>query len=223
MTTINTTNTQVGQRQLPRWEQPLFLAFTAVLAGFLTTWYRHPAVGLSLIGLDISEWIKFLPQLQAGQVVNRNWFYLPPILLGMLIALTSAGWSNRRWQTWVMRLLAIAVSLLAFPAIEAIRFEAASEWRIRVLWIGVVVAVALAAAVLGRWPRIVWLVMLLVAAVGVILPTYAYVAVQPHINSLLTAGGAGWQLGRVGMGVVLTCGGFLVTAGVLIGRLRTGP
>lgn len=220
MTTINPSATTTNQRRLPGWQTVLYLAFTAVLAGYLMTWYRHPAVGLSLIGLDISEWVKFLPQMQAGQVVNRNWFYLPPILLGLLMALSTAGWSNRRWQTWLMRGLAVAVSLLAFPAIEAIRFEAASEWRTRIMWIGLVGVVALLAAVLGRWPRIVLLLMLMVAVAGVLLPTYAYFSVQPLINSLLVVGEAGWQIGRIGLGFVLTVGGFLTAAGVMIGQLR---
>lgn len=184
---------------------------TAVVLGYFLVWMPHSSVGLTLIGLDISEWVKFLPQMRSGELPNRNLFYLPPITFGLMLALLTAVWSNRRWQTWAARALAVLVSLLAFPSLEAIRFEPASEWQLRLVMIGVVVLVAGSTAVLGRWPRVVRLLLQVVALAGAILPLYAYLQVRPVVSVLV-----GESLG-IGLGVWLnTAGHLLVLAGIEI-------
>ena len=67
------------------WRQYFITAgFTVALAGYFMVWLPQPAAGLSFIGLDIGEWIKFLPQVQSGEAgINRNAFYLPPITLSL--------------------------------------------------------------------------------------------------------------------------------------------
>jgi hypothetical protein len=82
---------------------PLWLAFTMILAGYLMVWLPQPVVGLSLMGLEMGEWVKFLPQVQAGSLPDRNLFYLPPITLSLMMIIWTAGWPNRRWQTWAAR------------------------------------------------------------------------------------------------------------------------
>lgn len=177
---------------------------TAVVLGYFLVWMPHQSVALSLIGLDISEWLKFLPQMQSGQLPNRNLFYLPPITAGLMLALLTAGWSNGRWQTWGARATAVVISLLAFPSLDAIRFEPASEWQLRLVMIGVVVVVAGATAVLGRWPRLVRLLLFIVALAGAVLPLYAYLAVRPVVAALL-----GEPIG-IGLGLWLNTAGHLI-------------
>lgn len=73
-----------------------------------------PVAGLQLIGLEMGEWVKFLPQVQAGQInVSRNLFYLPPILLGLLFGSTVI--LATRWPTWVVRGLANPGQLAGIP------------------------------------------------------------------------------------------------------------
>lgn len=187
----------------------LWGGLTAVVLGYFLVWMPHQSVALSLIGLDIGEWTKFLPQMQSGQLPNRNLFYLPPITFGLMLALLTADWSNRRWQTWAARATAVLVSLLAFPSLDALQFEPASEWLLRLVMIGLVVMVAVGGtAVWGRWPRLVRPLLLVVALSGAILPLYAYLAVRPVVSVLL-----GESLG-IGLGVWLnTAGHFMVLAG----------
>jgi hypothetical protein len=73
----------------------LLAAFTAVFIAYLMVWLPGPAAGLSLLGVEMAEWIKFM-----GMGPTRNWFYLPPITLGLMLALWTVGWANGRWQTW---------------------------------------------------------------------------------------------------------------------------
>ena len=194
-------------------ETLLFLGLTAVFVGYLTTWLPGPVAGLQFIGVEMGEWVKFL-----GVGQSRNLFYLPPITLGLMIALLTAGWPNGRWQTWAMRGLAVAVSLLAFPALEAIRDEPASEWRLRLQLIGLVIAVALAVGAGRRhWQTslawLPWLLLALLGVAGAALPIWVYQSVRPVVSRAV-----GLPVG-IGLGVWLNGGGHLLVAAVTLRQL----
>jgi hypothetical protein len=165
------------------WLNALFLGLTAMLIGYFMVWLPGPAAGLQLIGIELGEWIKFL-----GVGRGRDWFYLPPIVIGLIIALLAATWPNGRLATWLARGLAVAVALLAFPAVAAIQLEPRSEWLPRLLGIGLVLLVAALGAVVSartpaaRWP---WLVIALVALAGLVLPTAQYLAVRPVAEAIM--------------------------------------
>lgn len=190
------------------------LGLTAVFLAYFSVWLPGPSAGLRFIGLEMGEWIKFL-----GVDMSRNLFYLPPITLGLLMALWTAMWPNRRWQTWMMRGLAVAVSLLAFPAWEDFRGPAQIEYMPRIWLIGVVIAVVLIAAV---WSQIrqgnnpfLWLLMALIGILGAILPLWIYTAVLPVVEQSL-------QMSlQIGPGVVLNGVGHLLVTAVSLKRLGT--
>lgn len=183
----------------------LFLGLTAILIGYFMVWLPGPAAGLQLIGIEIGEWIKFL-----GVGNRRDWFYLPPIVLGLTLALLAATWPNRRPATWLARAVAVAVALLAFPAVAAIQLEPRGEWLARVVWIGAVLVVAALSALVAarqpnvRWP---WLLIGVVALVGLLLPTVQYWAVRPMAEAIMRR-----PLG-IGPGVWLNAAGSLMVAG----------
>lgn len=186
--------------------------FTLILLGYWMVWLPNPAAGLALTGLEIGEWIKFLPEVQGGVVGPRELFYLPPIALALMMILVTCAWPNRRWQTWGMRGLAVAISLLAFPAIETIRFEGVSQWGLRVAGIGFVAAACAGATWMSRWhpgsrlPR--WLITLL-ALLGALLPLWLFFPIRDLVSNILGA-----PLG-VGPGVWFhVLGHLLVAAGV---------
>jgi hypothetical protein len=168
----------------------LKLGFTAILLGYLLVWLPQPVVGLSFIGLELGEWVKFLPQVRSGEIAaDRNLFYIPPVTLGLMMILWTSSWPNRRWQTWIMRGLALLVAFLAFPAVEAIRDEPADQWLLRIGLIGGVMVVALLLPLLGQLPeRTVevtsWAVICLLAMASLALPTWAYFSYMPAISEL---------------------------------------
>lgn len=190
-------------------ESLLKLGFTAILLGYLLVWLPQPVVGLSFIGLELGEWVKFLPQVRSGEIIaDRNLFYLPPITLSLMMILWTANWPNRRWQTWVMRGLALLVALLAFPAIEAIRDEPADQWLLRIGLIGGIVFVAFLIPLLRRLPSrklkiLSWSGICLLALLGLALPIWAYLSFLPAISELI-----GQKVG-IGPGVWLNIGGNL--------------
>lgn len=192
----------------------LWAAFTLILLGYLMVWLPQPVVGLSLIGLEMGEWVKFLPEVQAGTLPDRNLFYLPPVLLGLMMVVWTAGWQNGRWQTWAMRGLAVLVSLLAFPAFEAIRFEPADQWLLRMGLIGVVGLAAVLSSFFHRLPhRALPILLLTFALIGLILPTWAYLAMRPVIADLMRTEigiGPGLLLHLVGNLLIVVAGLFLL-------------
>lgn len=202
------------QRDIINWVSDWLipLGATAVLVGYLTTWLPHPNAGLTLIGLDISEWSKFLPQMQAGELPNRDWFYLPPITLSIFLIAWSAVWTDGRWQTWMLRLLAVSISLLSFPALEAIRFEESSQWQLRILLISVVMLLAGTAVLWGHRPRLTAVIIVIAGLSGAIWPTWAYLSVRPVISALV-----GTPLG-IGPGVWLNLLGHLLILGAGVMR-----
>lgn len=190
----------------PRQQTLLYLSFTAILLGYWLVWMPGPVAGLQLIGLEMGEWVKFLPQVRAGQIsAGRDLFYLPPVLLGLLLALLTANWPNR-WPTWVVRVLAILVAWLAFPSLDAIRFEPRSEWLLRLVWVGVVALVALGSGLMRGKVAAAFLPLLLtlIAIAGMVLPAWAYLVMRPAIAQALAQPvgfGPGLWLNGVGFGV----------------------
>lgn len=184
------------------WTSLLLVGLTAVFIGYLTVWLPGPSAGLRLIGLELGEWIKFL-----GVRQSRDLFYLPPILLGTIIALLTAGWRNDRWQTWVARALAVLVGLLAFPAVAAITTEPRSEWLARMIGVSLVFGVSLAATLYAHYrqgTRWVWWMVLIMSWLGFVLPLWQYAVVQPVVAEALR------QPVGIGLGLWLNSAGFLL-------------
>lgn len=190
----------------------LFLGLTAVFLGYFVVWLPGPGVGLQLIGIEVGEWIKFL-----GVGASRNWFYLPPIVMGTVLALLAGMWPNGRIQTWLARGLAIALALLALPAVAAIQLEPRSEWLARLVAIGWVIGVAGLGSVISRRAgdaRPLWMIIAIVALLGALLPTMQYLAVRPLVEAALHR-----SLG-IGVGVWLNAGGSLLVLAVALLEFR---
>ncbi len=184
----------------------LLLGFTAVFIGYLTVWLPGPAAGLQFLGVELGEWTKFL-----GMNTRRNLFYLPPITLSLMLLTLTIVWDSRRWQTWIMRGLAVALALLVFPALEDLLGPVRSEYLPRVGWIGLtLVWAAVVSLVSWRWrerpwtTKLMWLLLLLLGLAGAIIPTQVYLEVRPFVANLL-----GMSLG-IGPGVWLNGAGHLL-------------
>jgi hypothetical protein len=175
------------------------LGFTMILLGYFLVWLPQPAAGLSFIGLEMGEWVKFIPEVHSGEMFpSRNFFYLPPILLGSMMAIWTAGWPNNRWQTWIARLLAVMVGFLALPAIESIREEPPGQWLPRLAMVGFVIVVVLIATYYSSRetiPRTLpWLYFIILGLLGAILPVWTYLAIKPFVETLM-GGGVGFGPG----------------------------
>ncbi len=198
------------------------LGFTAILVAYFLIWLPQPVTGLSFIGLEMGEWVKFLPKGSAGDLTYlRNIFYLPPITLGLMMILWTVNWTDKRWQTWIVRGLAVAVAFLALPSIEVILDEPVSEWLLRLLMVLCVLALAVISPLFKRLaPGSVetgsWVLILLLGLIGLIFPTWIYASLRDLIGDLLqTAIG-------IGPGVWLNAAGHLLLVGSAAALLATG-
>ncbi len=167
----------------------LILGFTAIFVGYLSVWLRGPGAGLSFLGIEMGEWFKFL-----GLGPRRDLFYLPPISLGLMLAVWTMTWpvgasgTGVDWRAWAVRALAVLISLLAFPAIEDISGPARDQYTLRVALIGVVIVVALAAGfwhLKGAWRLLPWIALTGLGVLGAILPTWLFLQVQPFLTGIL--------------------------------------
>ena len=170
-----------------RFHQGLLAAgFTAILLGYLSLWLRGPGVGLSFLGLEMGEWFKFL-----GLGPRRDLFYLPPIILGLMLEIWTLTWpagDGFDWRAWAVRILGVSVSLLAFPAVEDISGPVREQYLMRVILIGLVVIVAVFSAFWrpqGAWRRLPWLLLTVLGVLGALLPTWLLMQVQPFLGDII--------------------------------------
>jgi hypothetical protein len=196
-----------------RQQSLLILAFTAVLIGYLTVWLPGPGAGLSFLGLEMGEWFKFL-----GLGGRRDLFYLPLISLSLMLAIWTMTWSRQGWRAWLMRAIAVFISLLAFPAIEDITGLVREQYTLRVWLIALVVVVTLLSGFWhprGKWQRLPWILMVILGLIGLILPTWIYLQVRSFASEIM-----GVPIG-IGLGVLLNGVGHLLVTVVSLLQLST--
>ena len=193
--------------------QSLFiLGLTAVFVGYLNIWLPGPGAGLSFLGIEMGEWFKFV-----GLGPRRDLFYLPPITLSLILAIWTVTWSRQGWQAWLVRILAILISILAFPAIEDISGPVREQYVLRVLLIGLVMLVSLLTAFwhpTGRGMRLPWFLLALLGLVGAFLPAWIYLIVRPFAAEIM-----GVPIG-IGVGVWLNGVGHLLVTAVSLVEIR---
>ena len=169
-----------------QWVAPIGIALTFV--AYFMVWMPNQAAALSIIGQELGEWVKFLPEVRTGQVsLGRNWFYAPPLTLATITLLWTRTWPNR-WQTWAMRAVAFVLCWPAFPVITLILNEPRSEWMLRVGLIILLGLLTIFVGQLGNLPAQSVLIMVgLCALLGGLMPMLAYWIHRPIIELYLNA------------------------------------
>ena len=183
----------------------LLIAFTAIFLGYLSVWLPGPGAGLSFLGIEMGEWFKFL-----GLGGRRDIFYLPPITLGLMLAIWTMTWPKNNWRAWCMRALAVLVSLLAFPAIADITGPVREQYTTRVILIALVIIVAL---ISGFWRPsnkltwVPWAFLTLLGITGALLPTWMYLNARSYAVQVIGVPiGVGWGVWLNGLGHLLVMG-----------------
>ncbi len=82
------------------------------LIGYFGPWIGNPVAGLVVTGLDMGEYVKFLPSTLNGSIqVWREGFYLP--LVAVSLALSLQAFRTELHYGWAARALLIAVAIIA--------------------------------------------------------------------------------------------------------------
>jgi hypothetical protein len=90
------------------------LAGVLTLVGYFGPWVDHPVAGLVITGLDLGEYVKFLPSVRSGDVmVWRAGFYLPLVAVSLSQSLCA-------WRPHLRYPLPVRVGMLAVAVVAAL-------------------------------------------------------------------------------------------------------
>ncbi len=179
--------------------------------GYLGPWIDHRTAALTLSGVDLGEFVKFLPDVQSGSLpVVRLLFYLPAVAITLSIALLAG--SRKLAYHWLLRALALVlgvfVSLQLLPPAWSIASLKAPEFRVQI-W-ALVASWALLAGFLiwSRAPS--WLTGSLAATLALMaagLTGWQFMVAKPAVLAVYqTATSVGWGFFLCLVGLTLVAG-----------------
>ncbi len=195
--------------QLPphlRW-YPVLGVLLAALVGYFGAWVWHRAAGLVVTGVDMAEYVKFLPPVRAGQIDMLRESFYAPLAMGSLIAGLSA---SRRvlplWLRWLAGISVIPLALAMLPPAWSPGVLAMPEFRLQVFALAACIAALPLILVTRFLPDAVILpIVALLALIAAIWPASNFLAVLAPIEALyLTAISPGWGFWASTVGFLMT-------------------
>jgi hypothetical protein len=176
--------------RLPRVGRPhwllLVLAGLAGVAGYFGPWVPHRAAGLVIIGLDLAEYVKFLPEVISGQIaLTRELFYVP-----LFTASLSAGLlAGRRSLPLLGRVLlacaTIPLALAMLPPAWSPASLRTPEYRLQVLAIAACLLMLPGILLTRHLPRrLVLFVIALLGLAAALAPVNSFLLVRPAIAAV---------------------------------------
>jgi hypothetical protein len=201
------TQAETGGVTVPRCCRWLLLASGLVaLAGYFGPWVPSPAAGLVVTGLDLGEYVKFLPPVQSGEIALwRQAFYLP--LVAVSVAFSLQAYRRELGYPWPVRLILLAVAAVAAlnqlpPAWTPGRLVS-PEFRLQTISLVVCLGMVLTSPLLALLPRfLAGLVVLLLVIPAIWLPVQAFLTILPAISQLYNHPLApGWGMGTMVAGL----------------------
>lgn len=179
------------------------LAALLTLAGYFGPWVPHRAAGLVVLGLDLGEYVKFLPAVRSGEIALwRPAFYLP--LVAVSLALSLHAFRPELRYGWPLRALfvagAIAAALNMLPPAWSPAVLRLHEFRTQVIWMGLCLVAALISPLLALLPRrAAAAATALLSLLALLLPVVYFLRVLPPISALynypITPGWGPWVMG----------------------------
>jgi len=190
------------------------LGILLALIGYWGPWVSHKTAALVLSGLDMSEYVKFLPEVREGSmVVLRELFYLPPLAAALCLALL-AGWLWPRYPVIVrvlMLSLAVGLCLVVLPPYPFVLHALTSvEFRGQFIMSGLCLLGVAAAPLYRRLnDRGTRLLLMILAFLGALPATAQFCAIRPALEQAY-----GWPL-QIGWGlwVMIVGFAFVIVAG----------
>ncbi len=186
------------------------LGWLLAAIGYYGPWIAHKTAALTLCGVDMGEFVKFLPEVQSGSLpVSRQLFYLPPLVVVVSVALLAAA--RRLRFPWLLRgvmlVLAVPVSLQLLPPAWSPASLMSTEFRLQTVALGICWLLLAGSWLLGRLPST--LLGGLSAALALLaggLSTWQFLVVKPAIDLLYgqpPALGWGFFLCQLGLAILV--------------------
>jgi hypothetical protein len=175
----------------------------------------HRAAGLVVIGLDLAEYVKFLPQVASGKTaIQREIFYLPLFAGSVTASLLASRRYLPTWFRWALALSAAPLAVAMLPPAWSPGLLLQGEFRIQVIAIGLCLALVPGIVVTRYLPD--WLVLVtiaLLALMSAIGLAWAFFQVRPVIALVYR------RPPPLGWGVYLSFVGFLAEAFLAIAEI----
>lgn len=192
------------------WLLPFSLLVT--LAGYFGPWVPHRVSGLVITGLDLAEYLKFLPGIRSGQIVVwREGFYLPLVL----VSLAASFWAFQRyprrqgWWRWPSRVLLLATATVAAlnllpPAWDQSTFTN-PEFRQQIIALGFCLLVMGTSPLWALLPRLLTTGIVVLLGLGSLwYPLHNFSQLLPAIRELYQQPlVAGWGVYTMATGVIV--------------------
>jgi len=96
----------------------LLVGVLCILVGYWAPWVAHPAAGLLQNGFDLSEFVKFLPQVKDGSEPMVRWlFFLPLTAVALSFGLLTHELRSRRvhWLGLVLVVVSLLLLIILIP------------------------------------------------------------------------------------------------------------
>ncbi len=206
-----------GKRRVTPVRFLLPLGWILAAVGYYGPWIAHRTAALVISGVDMGEFVKFLPGIPDGTLkVTRELFYLPPVAVVVGVAfLVGSRWLRYPWPLRVLfLLLAVPVSLQLLPPAWSPAGLRTAEFRLQAVALGICWLLLAGFWLLGNlppWPGGVLSAALSLAAGGI--TTWQFMIVKPAIDGVYgTPSPVGWGyfLCMTGLAVTATAGAILV-------------
>jgi hypothetical protein len=193
------------------------LGWLLAAAGYFGPWVAHPTAALSLSGVDMGEFVKFLPPVQAGSLpIVRQLFYLAPVAVVVSVAFLALSRALRYpWPlSWLFLAGAVPLSVQLLPPAWSPAALLTPEFRLQTAALAGCWLLLAIAWLLGRLP--VWVggsLSAVLALAAAFLPTWQFELVKPAIDTVYRqppAVGWGFFLGLAGFAILVAAGTALV-------------
>jgi hypothetical protein len=193
---------------LVAWILPIAVVVGA--AGYWGPWVAHRDAALVLMGQDLGEFVKFLPEVRSGALmVIRQFFYLPPFATCLALALLASHrvWNYSRVWRAVFLLAIFPVSLALLPPVVSPPVLMSPEFRLQVIGVLACWALLPAAWLLSRLPgRLQNAALACVGLLGAGPALWQFVRILPATARVYGGSPA------IGWGLVATVVGFVALA-----------
>jgi hypothetical protein len=208
------TRARFGDGRRLEWHLLILFGF-AGLVGCYGPWVPHRAAGLIVLGLDLAEYVKFLPSVSGGQIrLARELFYLPLAAASLGCSLIASRGVLPRPVRWLLGLGAIPLALAMLPPAWSPAVLAQPEFRVQAIVIALCLLAVPAIPLLRRLPdRAVLAILATLSLAAAVLPAWGFLRVLPPIEEVYNHPIApGW-------GFWLCLGGFGAAAVVAVAGL----
>ena len=205
------------------------IGIALALIGYWGPWVDHKAAALVLSGLDMAEFVKFLPEVRAGtEFMIRELFYLPPLAAALCLALmgSNQAWRYPLWARAIMVIVAIALAIVVLPPYPFILQALSSDEFGRQFSMAAGCLAIIAASLLYRRRSteaherlsraVVAGLLIVVSLAGAIPALWQFLSIRSALD------GVYGQPIHVGWGLWLTVAGFLFMAGAGVWKLEVG-